>query len=143
MTGLYEKAIVDHAKHPRNFGALAGANRTAEGNNPLCGDEIAVHLRVEGDRIEAASFEGAGCAVCLASASMMTLAVSGVPRAAAAALMQRVREVVAGGDAADLGDLAALSGVSQFPARQKCALLAWRALEQALGPGSGVVSTEL
>ena len=143
MSGIYEKAIVDHAKSPRNFGALAGANRSAQGSNPLCGDEIAVHLRVEGDRIEAASFEGAGCAVCLASASMMTLSVSGTPRAAAVALMQRVGEAVAGGDAADLGDLAALSGVARFPARQKCALLPWRALEQALGGRGGVVSTEL
>lgn len=142
MNDLYQKTIVDHARRPRNFGQLAGANRSAQGVNPLCGDEITVHLSAS-DRIEAVSFEGAGCAVCLASASLMTLAVSGLSPAEAGRLVQRVRELVAGGDGANLGDLQALQGVSPFPARQKCALLAWRALEAALAGEAAAVSTEL
>src|SRR5262249_33637846 len=142
VTDLYQQTIVDHARRPRNFGPLEGANRTAEGSNPLCGDELRLHLKL-GDTIEAARFEGAGCAICLASASMMTLAVTNRTPAEAARLMQRVRELVAGGDGANLGDLASLKGVAQYPARQKCALLAWRALEAAVGGETGLVSTEL
>lgn len=143
MSDLYQQTIVDHARRPRNFGPLSGAGRTAQGVNPLCGDEISVHVRASGDRLEAASFEGAGCAVCIASASLMTVAVAGLLLSDAKQLMERVRELVAGGDFADLGDLQALQGVARFPARQKCALLAWRALEAALAGEGGAVSTEL
>lgn len=142
MTDLYQQMIVDHARRPRNFGPLDGANRTAEGVNPLCGDELKVHLRLS-DAIEAATFEGAGCAVCVASASMMTLAVTGLRAADAARLMQCVRELVAGGDGKNLGELESLKGVAQYPARRKCALLAWRALEAALAGELAKVSTEL
>ncbi|MCA1825622.1 MAG: Fe-S cluster assembly sulfur transfer protein SufU [Myxococcales bacterium] len=143
MTDLYQQTIVEHAKRPRNFGPLPGANRGAQGVNPLCGDEIELHLRVEGDRVEAATFEGAGCAVCVASASMMTLAVKGSSAADAARLMQRVRDLVAGGDGKNLGEIESLKGVARYPARRKCALLAWRALEAALAGEATQVSTEL
>jgi nitrogen fixation NifU-like protein len=140
---IYEKVIVEHAKQPHNFGPLEGANRSAEGVNPLCGDELRVELRTTGDRIDAAAFHGAGCAVCVASASLMTLAVTGLSAADAARLTGRVRDVVAGGQGANLGALEALAGVARFPARQKCALLAWRALEAALAGEEKAVSTEL
>lgn len=142
MTDLYQQTIVDHAKRPRNFGPLAHANRSAEGANPLCGDELRLHLRVA-DTIEAAKFEGAGCAVCMASASMMTLAVTGRTPAEATRLMHRVRALVAGKDETNLGELESLKGVAQYPARRKCALLAWRALEAALAGEGSKVSTEL
>ena len=143
MSDLYQQTIVEHSKRPRNFGPLPGANRSAEGVNPLCGDELTVELITTNGHIDAAAFQGAGCAVCVASASMMTLAVKGLAAGQAAALMQRVRELVAGGDGTNLGELAALGGVAQFPSRRKCALLAWRALEAALAGESRAVSTEL
>jgi nitrogen fixation protein NifU and related proteins len=142
VSDLYQQTIVDHAKRPRNFGPLPGANRMAEGSNPLCGDELRLNLRVT-DTIEAAKFEGGGCAVCMASASMMTLAVTGRTPAEAARLMQRVRELVAGKDETNLGELESLKGVARYPARRKCALLAWRALEAALAGEAAKVSTEL
>ena len=139
---LYREVILDHYKNPRGHGVMEDADAQAEGVNPLCGDELILHLRL-GDRIDAVSFEGAGCAVCIASASMMTLAVKGSTAAEASRLMQRVRELVAGGDGANLGELESLKGVTQYPARRKCALLAWRALEAALAGGATKVSTEL
>ena len=141
---LYQALLLEHGKRPRNFGPLAGG-ATAQGANPLCGDEIAVHVRVEAGRVEAAAFEGAGCAVCLASASMMTQAAKGRTPDETALLAAKVAALVEGrvGAAAlaDLGDLAALEGVARFPARRKCALLAWRALAAALS-GDARVSTE-
>ncbi len=134
MSGLYEAALLDHAKHPRNFGPLPGADRVAEGSNPLCGDELTLRLRVCGGRIEEIAFEGQGCAVCLGSTSMMTVAARGLSEAEALELMRRVHALVrGGGDPANLGDLAALGGVARFPARAACALLGWRALASALG----------
>ena len=144
MNELYEKTLIDHAKHPCNFGAIEDATHSAAGENPLCGDELKLWLRAARDRIEAISFEGQGCAVCLGSASMMTAAAKGLSRGEIAGLMQRVRGLVRGqDDGSGLGDLAALSGVARFPARVKCALLAWTALEAALSDRSGAVSTEL
>ena len=144
MTDLYEKVLVDHAKRPRNFGPLEAATHTAEGDNPLCGDELKLFLRAAADRIEAIAFEGAGCAVCIGSASMMTTVARGLAFADLPPLMQRVRAIVRGeDDASGLGDLAALSGVSRHPARVKCALLAWTALEAAIAGRTGAVSTEL
>ena len=135
MTSLYEERIVDHARNPRGFGPLAGANRHAEGANPLCGDELIVHLRIEGDTVRA-GFEGQGCAICLASASMMTEAVREVGQARE--LSKRVEALALDG----LGDLSALGGVAKYPSRVKCALLAWRALIAALDGAPGAVSTE-
>jgi nitrogen fixation NifU-like protein len=141
---LYQKLLVEHGKHPRNFGPLPEANRSAQGSNPLCGDELTVRLRLSEGRVEAIAFQGAGCAVCIASASMMAAAVKGLPATQITSLMQRVRALVAGqSDATNLGDLASLAGVSRFPARVKCALLAWRALEAALAGEDSAVSTEL
>jgi nitrogen fixation protein NifU and related proteins len=139
---LYEKALVDHAKRPRNFGPLEGANRRAQGSNPLCGDELTLHLRLEGERIAAAGFEGAGCAICLASASLMTLALAGLTVSAAEELARRFDVMLAGGAAGELGDLAALANVSRYPSRVRCAKLAWRALEAAMSGAPGAVSTE-
>ena len=144
MTGsdLYQQAIVEHARNPRRFGPLAQANRHAEGQNPLCGDELVVHLRVDSDQIAAAGFEGQGCAVCVASASMMAGAVEGRSAASARDLARRVEALAGGSGPENLGgELNALAGVSKYPARVKCALLAWRALVAALD-GAGAVSTE-
>lgn len=143
MSALYEKVLIDHAKHPRNFGKLDDATHSAAGDNPLCGDELTLRLRAAGGRIEAIAFEGHGCAVCLGSASMMTEAVKGASHGEIVSLSQRVRAVVRGEDATGLGDLASLAGVARFPARVKCALLAWTALEAALSGAGGAVSTEL
>ena len=144
MTGLYEKVLVDHAKRPRNFGPLEAATHAAAGENPLCGDDLKLRLRAAAGRIEAIAFEGEGCAVCIGSASMMTSAVRGLALADLGPLMERVRAIVRGeGDASGLGDLAALSGVARHPARVKCALLAWTALEAAVARRTGPVSTEL
>jgi len=138
---LYQRALVDHAKHPRNFGALPDANGVAQGINPLCGDEVTVRVR-SNERIEEIAFEGAGCAICIASASLMTEAAKGLRADEAKALLQRVRAMLAGAAVENLGDLAALAGVAQYPARVKCASLPWSALESALA-GRGTVSTEL
>ncbi len=135
MTSLYQAALLDHAKRPRNFGPLRGADRETEIANPLCGDELRVYLRLAEGRIADISFEGEGCAVCLASASMMTAATKGGTESDARDLMRRVRGLVQGaGDPASMGELAALAGVARFPARVACALLCWVALETALGP---------
>lgn len=143
MTDLYERALVDHAKRPRHFGALEGATHTAEGVNPLCGDELTVRLRVEGGRILDIAFQGAGCAVCIGSASLMTVAARGLALRDVDVLLRRVRALLGGQQQAqDLGELAALSGVARFAARVKCAALAWSALETALAGGRAPVSTE-
>lgn len=141
---LYQKLLVDHGKRPRNFGPLPGANRVAEGNNPLCGDELTLRLELAGGRIGRIAFEGAGCAVCLASASLMTLAVAGSLAEEATRLAAVVAALVEGRDVHPnaIGDLIALSGVSRFPARRKCALLAWRTLEAALSGSAPRVTTE-
>lgn len=133
MSGLYDAALLDHAKHPRNFGPLPGADRVAEGSNPLCGDELTLRLRLAEGRIAEIAFEGQGCAVCLGSASLMTLAAKGLSPDEALGLMRRVHALVRGGEPANMGDLAALGGVARFPARIACALLAWKALASALG----------
>jgi nitrogen fixation NifU-like protein len=142
VTNLYHKLLVDHGKHPRNFRTLPGADRTAEGSNPLCGDELTVSILLRKDRIEEIAFQGAGCAVSIASASMMTLAVKGQLGPQVQSIAAKVRRLVAGENVEGLGDLASLSGVAQFPARVKCALLAWRALEAALAGTAGRVTTE-
>lgn len=147
LSELYQQIILDHNRRPRNFGPLEDANRSAEGFNPLCGDHYTIRLKLEGDRIEAVRFEGAGCAISKASASLMTSAVEGKSAAEAAELVERFRSVVTG-PAPDaevlksLGRLAALAGVRAFPARVKCASLAWHALLAALQHEADPVSTE-
>ncbi len=134
MSDLYQAALLDHAKHPRNFGPLPGADREAAAANPLCGDELTLRLRIASGRIAAIAFEGQGCAICLASASMMTAVTKGGSESDARDWMRRVEALVRGeGDSADLGDLAALGGVARYPSRAACALLAWNALASALG----------
>jgi nitrogen fixation NifU-like protein len=138
LRALYQEVILDHYKRPRNFGPLADADRHAEGYNPLCGDRVKLHLRMAGDRIAGISFEGAGCAISTASASLMTEAVAGMSREQATELARRFHGLVTGddsaaaGDTPDLGKLEALSGVREFPIRIKCATLAWHALRAAL-----------
>ncbi|MCA9295822.1 MAG: SUF system NifU family Fe-S cluster assembly protein [Phycisphaerales bacterium] len=147
LTDLYQELILDHNKRPRNRGALDGANRTASGHNPLCGDRIVLQLRMNGDAIEDAKFDGCGCAISTASASMMTEAIRGKTIEEAEAIGHRFREAVMSDgatpiDAEALGKLAAFGGVRAYPARVKCATLAWHTLDAALHDVSRAVSTE-
>ena len=144
---LYQEVILDHNKRPRNFQKLEGANRTAEGYNPLCGDQITVYLRLEDDVIKDLSFQGSGCAISKASASLMTTSVKGKTQAEAEVLFDRVHTMLTGErdttvDPPELGKLAVLSGVCEFPARVKCASLAWHTLRAALKGDRGAVSVE-
>ncbi|HET7757772.1 MAG TPA: SUF system NifU family Fe-S cluster assembly protein [Steroidobacteraceae bacterium] len=142
---LYRDVILDHNRQPRNFGRLDGGARHADGHNPLCGDRLTVFVRLEGERIADIRFEGRGCAISTASASLMTEAVKGRPRAEVRALFERVHALLTQPDAApdtDLGKLAALSGVREFPARVKCASLPWHTLNAALEHHAASVSTE-
>jgi nitrogen fixation NifU-like protein len=142
---LYRETIVDHSRRPRNFGPLADANRRAEGFNPLCGDRLTLELKLAGGVIEAARFEGAGCAISTAAASLMTEAVKGKSEAEAEALGERFRALLTDTNepaAAMPGKLAALAGVRAFPARIKCALLAWHTLRAALHGEAVPASTE-
>ena len=148
LDDLYQEVILDHQRHPRNFARLATANRRAEGANPLCGDHVTVYLDVADGVIRNISFEGEGCAIAKASASMMTGAVKGKTLAEASAIFRQFHQMVTGGqdpcfDLEALGKLAAFSGVSAFPVRVKCASLAWHTLNAAMqGDAGAVVSTE-
>ena len=130
---LYQEVIIDHGRRPRNFGPLADANRMAEGFNPLCGDRLTLYLKVEDGVIRAARFDGAGCAISTASASLMTEALTGRTEAEAEALFAAFHGLVTDGPGvADLGKLAVLAGVRAYPSRIKCATLAWHTLHAAL-----------
>jgi nitrogen fixation NifU-like protein len=148
LTELYREVILDHNRHPRNFGRLDPHDAEAKGHNPLCGDRLTVTLQRDGDRIADIRFEGNGCAISVASASMMTEVVKGKDRTAVDALFRRVHALLteAGASNADLGKLASLSGVREFPARVKCASLCWHTLNAALAQTdaavTGNVSTE-
>ena len=140
---LYRELILDHARHPRHFGRPSTVDRETEGVNPLCGDRLTVFLCLDGDRIAEAAFEGTGCAISRASASLMTEAVTGSSKADALALSRRVRGMLRGEEAAvTTGKLEALAGVREFPSRVKCASLAWHALTAALDGHRSRVSTE-
>ncbi len=145
---LYRDVILDHNRRPRNFGPLSPADATVEGFNPLCGDRLTVRLKMTGEQIADIRFEGEGCAISTASASLMTEAVKGRTRTEALALFDRVHRLLTddGATADDLGKLAALSGVREYPARVKCASLCWHTLVSALqAPDPGAlpaVSTE-
>ena len=144
---LYQQLIIDHNRSPRNFGPLDGANRVAAGDNPLCGDKIKLYLKVANDVIEEIRFEGSGCAISQASASLMTAAVQGKSPADALSLFTAFHGMVtsapdAAGNARALGKLAAFAGVRAFPARVKCANLAWHTLRAALQGEPQAVSTE-
>lgn len=147
LNALYQSIILDHNRRPRNFRELADADRRQEGRNPMCGDELTIWLKMDGDRIEDVSFIGSGCAISKASASIMTTAVKGKTRAEASALFDRFHGLVTGSpsgrpDDPELGSLAAFSGVSRFPVRVKCASLAWHALRAALRGDGDVPSSE-
>jgi nitrogen fixation NifU-like protein len=143
---LYQQVILDHNKNPRNFRELSQATRKVEGYNPLCGDHYTVFLDLDGETIRDISFTGSGCAISKASASVMSTSVKGKSREEAERMFQVFHRLVtgenAGVDAADLGRLAAFSGVSEFPARVKCATLAWHTLHSALAGDGEKVSTE-
>jgi nitrogen fixation NifU-like protein len=136
VTELYQSLILDHNRSPRNFRVMPDANRSVEGRNPLCGDELTVWLRMDGDTIADVSWMGKGCAISKASASMMTAAVKGTARADAEIIFESFHDLVTGKLADDkvssLGRLAAFGGVARFPVRVKCASLAWHALHAAL-----------
>lgn len=146
LQDLYQEVVLEHGKRPRNFREVEGANRKADGYNPLCGDQLTVTLRMEGDVIKDAGFVGQGCAISRASASLMTGAVKELSRADAERLFELVHKLVTEGpegvDMEALGKLAVLSGVNEFPSRVKCASLAWHALRAALAGQSSSVSTE-
>lgn len=143
LQDLYQEMILDHYKKPRNFGTLAGADRAAHGDNPLCGDRIALTLKMNGDRIQDIRFQGSGCAISTASASLMTEAVKGKTRAEADALFEKFHPMVTGlAGADDLDKLAVFSGVSEFPIRVKCATLAWHTLRAAMENRKEPVTTE-
>ncbi len=144
---LYQQVILDHNKNPKNFRKIEGATHTAEGYNPLCGDRIQLYLTVEGDRICDIAFEGSGCAISKASASVMTTEVKGKAVAEARALFQKFKRLITGengegADPAQLGRLAVFSGVREYPVRVKCAALAWHTLMAALEKKPDSVSTE-
>jgi nitrogen fixation NifU-like protein len=145
LKDLYRDVILDHNKRPRNFGKLDGADAHADGHNPLCGDRLSVFVKMNGDRLEDLSFEGKGCAISTASASLMTEAVKGKDKAAIGALFEKVHNLLTQQDAVpapELGKLAALSGVREFPSRVKCASLCWHTLNAALDHSASTVSTE-
>jgi nitrogen fixation NifU-like protein len=142
---LYQEMILEHSKSPRNFHAMGPESRSAEGFNPLCGDHYTVYVDIASDAIRDISFQGSGCAISKASASMMSQALKNKSAAEAEELFRRFHRVVTGGagpdEAADLGRLAVFAGVAKFPTRIKCATLAWHALHAAL-TGEQVASTE-
>ncbi len=142
---LYQEVILDHNKHPRNFRELDGADRHADGYNPLCGDRLAVYLNLDGDIITDVSFVGSGCAISKASASLMTDAVKGKTLAQAEQLFQKFHRMVTDDTSTDsetLGKLAVLEGVRQYPTRVKCASLAWHTLRAAFANSHDLISTE-
>lgn len=146
LSGLYQDLILDHNRAPQNYRQMPDANRRADGSNPLCGDKLTVWLKVEDDTIKDVTFQGAGCAISKASASLMTAAVKGRTKPEAEALFERFRRLVTGdlpdSEAGTLGKLAVFSGLSEFPVRVKCASLSWHALRAALNEPEAVVSTE-
>lgn len=146
LNELYQQVIVDHAKRPRNFRVLNEANRKVDGYNPLCGDKVTIYLRVEDGVVRDISFQGSGCAISTASASLLTEALKGKTVADAEALFESFHELVTGlepeHEEPGLGKLAAFSGVCDYPTRVKCATLAWHALRAALEGDRPAVSTE-
>jgi nitrogen fixation NifU-like protein len=147
LRDLYQDVILEHSKTPRNYRELPAANHKAEGFNPLCGDRFTVYVTLDGDVVRDISFQGSGCAISKASASMMTQSVKGKTLAEAEKIFARFHEMVTGhpptaGNESELGKLAVFSGVSEFPVRVKCATLAWHTLNAALEGKQDAVSTE-
>ena len=145
LRDLYQDIILEHSRNPRNYRILEAPDRTAEGFNPLCGDHFTIFLQIGDGQIRDISFQGSGCAISKASASMMTQALKGKSMEQAEELFQKFHHVVTGKNGAsseELGKLAAFSGVSEYPVRVKCATLAWHALRAALEGEQHAVSTE-
>jgi nitrogen fixation NifU-like protein len=147
LSDLYQEVILDHNRRPRNYGPLPQASRTAQGHNPLCGDRLTLYVQIEGDRISGISFEGSGCAISKASASLMTDAVKGHTVGEAGSLFDRFHEMITTPfdrpvNEEGLGKLAAFAGVREFPVRVKCASLAWHTLKAALADSHQTARTE-
>jgi nitrogen fixation NifU-like protein len=146
LSDLYQEVILDHNRRPRNFRAIEGASRQEEGYNPLCGDRLTLYVTLDGDRIADVAFQGSGCAISKASASLMTEALKGKTVAEARGLFDKFHEMVTSApetEAADLGKLSVLSGVREYPTRVKCASLAWHTLKAAVsGDTDAPVTTE-
>ncbi|MFB3920728.1 MAG: Fe-S cluster assembly sulfur transfer protein SufU [Terriglobia bacterium] len=147
LHSLYQEVILDHSRRPHNFHAMEGATNQAQGYNPLCGDKVRLYVKLDGDRIADISFQGSGCAISTASASILTETVKGKTLVEANDLFERFHDLVTGkghqnGKGPELGKLAVFSGVSEFPVRVKCATLVWHTLRSALGEGQENVSTE-
>ena len=145
LDDLYQEAVMEHKRAPRHFGKLEAPTHEARGRNPSCGDDVRVQLRVEDGRVQDIRFHGQGCAICIASASMMAEAVLGRDEATVGALQQHFRAVLTGQeepDAEHLGKLVSLAGVRRYPSRIKCALLGWHALMHAIREQADAATTE-
>ena len=143
LRDLYQETILDHYRQPRNAGVMVDANRMAEGFNPLCGDRVKLYLKVEEGVIRDARFEGTGCAIATASASLMTESIKGKHQDEALQLLDKIHGMVtSGANEGDAGKLAVLAGVHEFPERVKCATLAWHTLKAALESAEQPVTTE-
>jgi len=147
LRALYQEVILDHSKNPRNFCTLDDANATGEGFNPLCGDKLTIYLHLNGDIIERVSFQGSGCAISQASASMMTQQLTGKTVEQAGALFENIHDMVTAPpgtepDTANLDKLSVFEGVREFPMRVKCATLAWHTLQAALEKSDSPARTE-
>ena len=147
LRDLYQEVILDHNKRPRNFRVMDDASAHAEGHNPLCGDRVTVFVRLDGNRIADVSFQGSGCAISKASASLMTDSVKGQTIDSVDTLFQAFQSLVTAGpatspDTSEIGKLEVLAGVRDYPSRVKCATLAWHALQAAVHGGAGTVKTE-
>ena len=143
LTELYHQLLLDHNKSPRNFRVLPDANRIAQGTNPICGDSYTIYAKMDGDVVQELTFQGSGCAISKASASLLTENLKGKTKAEVKAMFDKVRDLITTGHSdGDLGKLAALSGVHKFPARVKCALLPLHAVAAAVEGSGETVSTE-
>ena len=143
LTELYQELILDHSRHPRNFRVLPDCNRVAQGDNPICGDTYILYAVVDGDVVREISFQGSGCAISKASASLLTESLKGKTIAEAKSLFDQVCNMVTTGETgSNLGKIIALSGVHKFPARVKCAILPWQAIMAALEGGAKTITTE-
>jgi nitrogen fixation protein NifU and related proteins len=143
LTELYQELILDHSRRPKNFRTMPNCNRVAQGNNPVCGDNYTLYANVEGDVVKDISFQGSGCAISKASASLLTESLKGKTVVEVKALFSKVHDMVTTGHTnGDMGKITALAGVHKFPARVKCAILPWHALVAAVEGGMKTVTTE-
>ena len=143
LTELYKQLLLDHSKSPRNFRVLPNANRTAQGTNPICGDNYTIYARMDGDVVQELTFQGSGCAISKASASLLTESLKGKTKAEVKVMFDKVRDMITTGHIdGDLGKLSALAGVHRLPVRIKCAILPWHAVAAAVEGRGETVSTE-